>query len=968
MDVKKYLIFTCLLCCILSIMNVNAQEPLFKNYSRENGFPSPLGFCLVQDSNQFIWACTNNGICRFDGRHVKTFLPQNSPTDYGAFHLYSDSHHRIWVISILSPPVYYLHGAFHELDSALKSKVADTRWITEDSKGSLYFLTKNGTIIKWNGKEAYEEATNMPLFFSGGQFINDSILIAAAGGSVIYRITNLHVVEKLPVKGYQQDYNRFYKVKNNLVIGSSCDGLYQYTDKGQQQLWKYAKESSEIYYCLYPENDTTFWMGSKDGICIFLYKNNHLELLKKMLPGKSVFSIIKDTNGNHWISTGEDGIYFLNAVNALNYNPARPGNHIAQIFFLGDEGYVFNTKGDFFLLKDNGLSYKYNIVANAPDLFFLKAAKRSQNSLLICFRGNRTGILTDGKLKIRNNPFQMSYCSYYYRRDGTFFIKGGVATGDCEVHTIVEGKEKLIGRLPGTLVFKTTFCVDFSNRIWVGRNDTVYCYGSIYDTDQKVEKIFEKNVYVSDIQCDGKNQVWVATKGNGIYCYKDKKKILHYNTGNGLLTNNCSSLYIDDSDDLWMCSESGLNLLQQTKSGEYAIRSYTTDNLLPDNCVSTVGEREHKIYIGTNKGLVVFEKQDMLAATSFPVPCYIASVSIKGRDTAVQDNCILNYGSSISIGFSTIAYNTEKPPTYYYTLNGSGGEWNKTTTEELQYERLAPGKYTFMVYAEGWRSKGASLSFTVLPPYWQKWWFKLLAIAAVFIILFYGFNGVVYYKNRQSELKRKRIENDLKSLRAQINPHFIFNALNSIQDFILDHQPRPANYFLTQFSKLIRMIVDNSGKEYISLEDEIEFMKLYLELEQLRLGDSFSFRIKCDEEIDTSATGIPSMILQPIAENSLVHGLPLKKGEKELLLYFKKNGQMLHCIVTDNGIGRKNARQYENKKHGISMGLNNITERLQLVYAKENIKWQPVEITDIDEDGSTSGTKVSLYIPLMKLN
>jgi hypothetical protein len=372
------------------------------------------------------------------------------------------------------------------------------------------------------------------------------------------------------------------------------------------------------------------------------------------------------------------------------------------------------------------------------------------------------------------------------------------------------------------------------------------------------------------------------------------------------------------------------------------------------------------LYIGTNNGLLGIKASDVINAKYPPIPVYISNISIRGRDTAVRSGYVVNYGNSISFGFSAISYSTEKAPTYFYSLEGADKEWSKTTSEKIQYDHLAPGDYRLLVYAEGWQGQGTAIAFTVLPPYWQKWWFILAEVLAGLIILAGIFYAVVAYKHRKSDLLRKMIENDLKSLRAQINPHFIFNALNSIQDFIFSHQPRQANYFLSQFSRLIRVIVDNSAKEYISLEDEIKFLKLYLELEKLRIGETLSFQISCDEQIDAANIGIPSMIVQPIIENALVHGLPMVNGEKKLLVHFVKSGQMLNCIITDNGIGRKRAHRY--KKQNVSMGLSNITERLQLVCTRENTKIQPIVITDVDEHALNTGTRVSIFIPLIQIN
>jgi LytS/YehU family sensor histidine kinase len=162
------------------------------------------------------------------------------------------------------------------------------------------------------------------------------------------------------------------------------------------------------------------------------------------------------------------------------------------------------------------------------------------------------------------------------------------------------------------------------------------------------------------------------------------------------------------------------------------------------------------------------------------------------------------------------------------------------------------------------------------------------------------------------------------------------------------------------------MIVDNSHKELISLEDEVNFLKLYLQLEQLRLGHTFKFEIICAQNVDAANISISSMLLQPVVENAVIHGLPMRAENKMLTIHFDKFEDMLRCIIVDNGIGRQKAGNYL-KKHGLSMGVNNITERLQLVYAKENIRWKPIEFSDAFPDAEYPGTKVVFYIPIFQI-
>jgi len=203
---------------------------------------------------------------------------------------------------------------------------------------------------------------------------------------------------------------------------------------------------------------------------------------------------------------------------------------------------------------------------------------------------------------------------------------------------------------------------------------------------------------------------------------------------------------------------------------------------------------------------------------------------------------------------------------------------------------------------------------------------------------------------------------EMKALRAQMNPHFLFNALNSIQECIITKNTDTAYSYLSSFSKLVRMILENSEKQFITLEDEIETLRLYLSIEKLRFDSSFEYLIDPGPKIDTSFVNIPAMIIQPYVENALWHGLINKKGEKKLVISFDQKNGNLECLIKDNGVGRNHAAKMQTdtkiKKH--SMGMKITEERLQLLEADASIT-----INDLkDNNGNACGTEVHIIIPL----
>ena len=216
--------------------------------------------------------------------------------------------------------------------------------------------------------------------------------------------------------------------------------------------------------------------------------------------------------------------------------------------------------------------------------------------------------------------------------------------------------------------------------------------------------------------------------------------------------------------------------------------------------------------------------------------------------------------------------------------------------------------------------------------------------------------------------KQKMTESRLQSLRLQMNPHFLFNALNSIQQMILANEEMVATRYLSKFSKLLRTILVHSDKEYVSLKEELEILHLYVELESIRFKDSFSYSIECDNEIDTDEIRLPTLLVQPFVENAIWHGLMHKEGERSLTVNFTERDECIHCIVEDNGIGRERSGETklatgQGKKH-TSKGIAVSIERLNAM-GNGNRQHGSLQIIDLkDENGNAKGTRVQIIFPI----
>jgi len=302
---------------------------------------------------------------------------------------------------------------------------------------------------------------------------------------------------------------------------------------------------------------------------------------------------------------------------------------------------------------------------------------------------------------------------------------------------------------------------------------------------------------------------------------------------------------------------------------------------------------------------------------------------------------------------------------YHYTLVGYENKWNNSNYElnKITYNALGPGDYTFIAKTEcrGEFSKPIFYSFTIMPPFYARWWFVTTCIALFLLIVWLVYRWQLAIQRKKSEQINELNASKLTAIQSQMNPHFIFNSLNSIQDLVLKGDVENSYSYITTFSNLVRRTLNYSEKDFIDFEQEIKLLELYLSLEKLRFKKDFNYTIEC---IGIQDIMIPPLLVQPFIENSLVHGLLHKDGQKNLKITFEL-ADVLICTIEDNGVGREKAKaikQRQRSEHESFSG-KAIHKRFEILsnvfdgefgYAYE----------DLVENGTPCGTKVILKIPV----
>lgn len=498
--------------------------------------------------------------------------------------------------------------------------------------------------------------------------------------------------------------------------------------------------------------------------------------------------------------------------------------------------------------------------------------------------------------------------------------------------------------------------------------------------------------WVRDITIDSSGHVWFSTDPIGLSRFDHSahpdSAFINLSTEDGLPTNYVSGLLTDQKGHIWMTSMNGIASLDPSTM---KIKFYGKDDGIPFTRFYHANVNlafNGKVLIGMPEGYLHFHP-DSLATNHLPPKLMISDflvfdtsrfeVDRNGEIIPIQLSYKENY---ITIRLSVINYTESQLNTVRYKMEGLDKNWNtRTGISEISYTNVPPGNYTFRILAANndglWNDQETTLSIVIRPPFWQRTWFYILMgsllAALIFAMYTYKLKQTIREKLLISEQEKIKSESErllgeleMKALRAQMNPHFIFNCLNSINRFIVINDNDTASEYLTKFSRLIRQVLENSRGEKIGLANEIESLRMYIEMESLRFVDKFEYKITVASDLNPADYMIQPMLIQPYVENAIWHGLMHRKTKGQLLISFATRGNSLQVVIHDNGVGREKAKSI--KEHQLisrkSFGMKVTAERMALLSKQLNV---PVEanVEDLyDDQNLATGTQVNLTLPL----
>lgn len=934
----------------------------FIHYDIEDGLPSNETYIFKEDQEGYLWIGTDKGVARFNGYEFKNYTTNDGLTDNTILRMALGPDGKLWMVGYNNTLCYADKGKIYPFEkNADLLKLASTFFgsaeIEIDQDNQIFYRSLRGAaILSQNGEIRQIFKPRFPGEPETHHFIRfNNTLKSWCSAPEVRPGPNKIRVQFADSSVYNTTLDYKGLSSYSLELGST---LYFSVHETlliieNNKTVKEKKYDNEGLGMLIPIEDE-LWMCSLKGIVVLDKKGN---VKKQLLQGEQISSIYEDKNKNIWISTLNNGIYQIKnrAVSILKKN-GFPINHRFPILMNISKrviavNYTNETACSMQLSQEANLEI-YNQYCNYNEQVALNELNPETE---VQFTFEQHFIRLDPSNRIKS-IFQKNGVVYAISHMALFQLKQQDGSNAWEFLSHIGHNNKS---------FSTLFVVN-EHQILLGSREGFFLYNNGKYSEHPRNK--ELNSRVQDIELLGADTI-LGTRGNGLKILRPGG-LLSLTENEGLLKNTVNSIF-KYKNDLWIATDGGVNVLSVRNDSFFLDKRITLADGISSKQIRQLVMLDGMAYLGMERGLGKVDLSRLDQFRTKEIPLYFTNIRINDKDTTVLEKYRLSHlQRAIRIDFEAIDFKQSGDILYKYRMKGISNQWDSTTNRNVLYSSLSPGPYVFEVaaqFANGDWTRPIQIEFFISKPFWVTWWFR---IGAAFFL--FGAAYLLYASSSAARKKREQLTKELNTSRqmalgSQINPHFIFNSLNAIYNFLLKNKDEIAQSYLVRFSRLIRNVFENSMERYIPLNQELETLKLYLELEQLRFSNKFSYHIHIAEDIRQDSTYIPPMLLQPLVENAIWHGLLNKEDHEPPLLQIRveKEGDKLQFAISDNGVGLSQSREKQKNqilRKGKSTGLTITKKRVSLVNEYYNKEFY-FSVEENKLDPLIKGTTVAFSLP-----
>lgn len=973
---------------LLHLTAVRSQQLYFENISNIIDLPSQECYNIMQDSRGYIWFSTESGLCRYNGVTLRVFGKKDKLEDFATFDVKEDSNGKIWAVtsgnrivqitdSIVFEPAYSIDyraklknhlDVNYALDFAgdsllyLSGNLAAWRINTKTNTSSVFLEKQNDSIFyyfRWKDNayrhskaDAKTSVTARGFFLRAGYL---PVQFTREGKTVTVRLpySDKFMPDWRALMAHDSKGNWYFSI-HNFIVCIAPDMSYHILTFPKRLL------------SLYVDKDDGLWAGIYRGGVYYYADPSDTASAVHSLVQYSVTGTCEDHENGIWCTTLEKSIFYSRSKKVITYSNYTGLEKTADMIVAADPGILISTEPNELLLISNGNVQQRKLQLGLNTTF----------SDAVHFRNNWYLASKEGLVITADDfssPHFLSDCELPEARPGvprlTMWhdsVLWGIQFG--VIVKINDRCMKVINRKaikPGNRIF----AISADEIIFGGRVGL-----SLFNvTTRTAQKIDGPEKGITDIIQTAAGKVYVSLGYDGIFILSaDRKKLTPCFPQ--LKIKEVNDMHIDRYGSLWLSTAYGIVRISDP-DGKPVFNYFTVDDGLPSNKVETIVTDDRDVYCNTTEGVFRFPLNEQLNVRAHP---FLHLTSIRAGDTTYlqkQEQLLFDAGTNnLLFRFDVLEFKNRKQPRLSYFLPGYDNHVRQSLNGDIELQNLPAGKYTLTVFpyaASGYRENDRMhIHFEIRPPFWNTWWFYTSLVVVVVLLLFFVFR---YYikRIRRKETEKARIntmiaEYRLSALQTQINPHFIFNVINSIQVYILENDTLVAYDYLARFSKLMRIVLNMARQKTHTLESEVELLTMYIDLEQLRFEKRFVCEIDIDPDLNTHDFRVLPMLFQPFVENAIWHGLlPLKNIRPgKLKIAFRKNGpDSVFVIIEDNGIGREAAGRISRHKSHNSVAVSLNQERLQLLSQVPGFDSSGIQIIDLkDAAGNACGTRVEITL------